>query len=1165
MFRARLSHWLKDRNQTRRAVRASARRGRNRTLAAEALEDRQLLAVALVTDHGGSILKNVEVETVYWNWNTPALKAMASQLNTFVADLTGSAYWSDLAQYGVGYGSWSGEFDIGGAPPQTTLGLGGLGVTTNADVEATLSANLGQTNGAGQTLPVPNPASTLYLVFMPPGDPFNFTDGTGAYTVAASYNVAGSNVPPPWMVFGGQHAWNVANSFAYAVVPFPGPVGGGFSNTISADADSVLSFLTAVSSHELVEASTDAEAYVNPNGTSTAFGWYFTPPGAGPGWTGGGTEIGDPLTGDDVWYTMSNYLNPAIADTWFVQLYWSNFIPLSTDPHDWPLAAPKQPTIFKPTPPTSSSPTPPRPKPPAQPPLPNKTSPTPPTHTGPSIPGGASLVQPTIVASPANPNDLAVASQNGAVISTNAGASWSTVIPFPTASSGDSSLAYTKSGTLFWSYLDPTTGGIEIVTLNPSTGAVTAGPFTVDAPASGSTDVQQDLAADNPQGSTTSNNLAIVWTQLGPSGSSKILLSISSNQGKTWLAPVTVAASSGGTPPTYYYGATVTFAPNGSIALAYHSQPGYTVAGDGGIVPNGTSGQTLAAIYNYNSATPNLTQQGSTITAFGAGQSDITFNDQSGSRKISGTTFLTQGSVIPQVLVDPTQPGVMYVVSVEDPDAGTSNPPYSEVVIATLTQGINGTWSTATSVIAPPSSSSVFQLFPTASIGAVGDIVVSWYTNQSGVKNAAGDYLLDTYATYSVDGGQTWATPFAVDSQAFDPDAGAAKVLSGPPATTGIGNSFGVAIDGANVFVANDANSYTGATPTGQQVAVESFALPGTLIVTTGLGNNVITIRQTSSDSGVDEVLVNGVVVSLTPIASLSGGIQIGTGFGVDGDEDQSPANLANDTLILDYSNGDPVPAGGVAFNAASGGTNLIEVNADANDTLSDSSLTISGNSVTGTDMVTLDNVVVAQLTGGPSNDTFTLNGWSGTTTITGGSGTNALVVAAGTVQTSTLTVSHVQTLNVTGGTLDVNSSFSSIATVQVQGPGILELDNGVTLTANVTNAGTLTLGGTQIASATIAGNYTQTSAGTLDIKLGGASSGQYDQLHVTGNVSLAGTLNVSLVNGFMPTQGQTFQILTYMGTLAGDFSTENFPPLSGGNTFKTSSGSGSYTLTVTM
>ena len=204
------------------------------------------------------------------------------------------------------------------------------------------------------------------------------------------------------------------------------------------------------------------------------------------------------------------------------------------------------------------------------------------------------------------------------------------------------------------------------------------------------------------------------------------------------------------------------------------------------------------------------------------------------------------------------------------------------------------------------------------------------------------------------------------------------------------------------------------------------------------------------------------------------------------------------------------------------------------------------------------------ELTGGPSNDTFTLNGWSGTTTITGGTGTNALVVAAGTVQTSTLTVANVQSLSVSGGTFDVNASFGSIPAVQVQSPGVLELDNGVTLTANVTNAGTLNLGSAiTTADATIAGNYTQTSAGTLDIKLGGTAAGQYDGLTVTGNVSLAGTLNVTLVNSFTPTAGDSFQILTYMGALIGDFTTKNFPTLGGGNMFTTSSGSGKYTLSV--
>ena len=110
----------------------------------------------------------------------------------------------------------------------------------------------------------------------------------------------------------------------------------------------------------------------------------------------------------------------------------------------------------------------------------------------------------------------------------------------------------------------------------------------------------------------------------------------------------------------------------------------------------------------------------------------------------------------------------------------------------------------------------------------------------------------------------------------------------------------------------------------------------------------------------------------------------------------------------------------------------------------------------------------------------------------------------------------------VTGANLDVNANFSSIPTVQVQSGGVLELDNGVTLTANVTNTGTLGLGnGTPPPMPRSRATYTQTDTGILDIKLGGTGAGQYDPLKVTGNVSLAGTLNVSLVNGFVPDRGR--------------------------------------------
>jgi hypothetical protein len=1142
-------------------------------VAAESLEDRQLLAT-LFTPHGGSVLANVQVYAVYWDWNDPLfgdpkmagtlankLEALEGQINDFFGDITASGYMADLNQYGAGKGGFGGQ-DVVTPVAGTPTALPANGPITTTNIQNMVNFEM----GAGKPLPAFT-GNQLYFVFTPPTTVAQVVrpDGT---PVATSNSTSAQG-------FFGFHAWDPVNSFPYAVIPFPDvasdvqglikgvglkPLSVGAAN--STTAQSALNAITGASSHELVEGITDPVAFYTNTG-NVATGWWFGSPGY---------EIADVPGINGNFFTYPKEAG-FVGGPYVVQGYWSNFIQISTQPHEWPLvggnpALPgsvnspaaigvRRATNFKPRPPGTAPP--PRPIQPGPPNLPPPTPPTPPIHTGPAIPGGASMVQPAIASSPFNPDDLALASQNGLVISTNAGVSWSSTIPFPTASSGDSSVVYDKKGNLYWSYLNPTTGGITIVTLNPGTGATVAGPFSVDAPASGSTDVQQVLTADYSTGSPTSNNLAIVWSRLGPAGSSEILLSLSTNQGQTWLRPVTVAASSG-TPPSYEYGATATFGPDGSIDVAYHAQPGYTVAVDGGIVPNGTSGQTLVAIYTFNGST--LTQLGSTITAFAAGKADITFNDQAGSRKIARTKFLTQGSVIPQILANSALSGTLYVVTVQDPNAGTANPPSSEVVIATLTKNPDGTWSTTTATIAPPASSATFQLFPTASIDPLGDIAVSWYTNASGQTNAAGDYLLDAVATYSVDGGQTWATPVTLDTRAFDPDAGAADVLAGPPPTTGIGNSFGVTIDGSTVFVASDVNSFTGTTPTGQQVAVASFIMPGTLFIPTNLGNNVITISRQSAAMQVDVVQLNGITVFVGSLASISGGIQIGN-QGARDETTRVLPDVENDTLIVDYSKGDPVPTGGISFDAAPGGTNTIEVNADANHSLGDSSLRISGNTV-GPDTIALENVNVAKLTAGPSNDTFTLQNWTGSTTITGGTGTNALVVAAGTVNTSSLSISHVQSLGVTGGTLNVDSSFSAIPVVMIQSAGTLELQNGVTLTANVTNSGTLSLGSaTQTAGATIAGNYTQTGTGILDVKLGGTGAGQFDQLRVTGNVLLAGTLDVSLVNSFVPATGDSFQIITFMGALTGDFTTKNFPALGGGKMFATSSGSGSYTLSV--
>ncbi len=74
-----------------------------------------------------------------------------------------------------------------------------------------------------------------------------------------------------------------------------------------------------------------------------------------------------------------------------------------------------------------------------------------------------------------------------------------------------------------------------------------------------------------------------------------------------------------------------------------------------------------------------------------------------------------------------------------------------------------------------------------------------------------------------------------------------------------------------------------------------------------------------------------------------------------------------------------------------------------------------------------------------------------------------------------------------------------------------------------------------------------------LEIELGGNTPGsQYDQVHVNGALTLSGTLAVSLINGYSPTAGASFDILDW-SSLAGTFSALQLPALPGGLTWNTS------------
>jgi hypothetical protein len=167
----------------------------------------------------------------------------------------------------------------------------------------------------------------------------------------------------------------------------------------------------------------------------------------------------------------------------------------------------------------------------------------------------------------------------------------------------------------------------------------------------------------------------------------------------------------------------------------------------------------------------------------------------------------------------------------------------------------------------------------------------------------------------------------------------------------------------------------------------------------------------------------------------------------------------------------------------------------------------------------------------------------SGTITI---DSLRALVVQGGDlVNAGTVTVGSFGTLEVDGnytqsdGLTDLNSGILAAG-------GLVDLEGGVLAGTGVINAEVLNNAEVDVGqpgspgTLTIVGDYTQTSGGVLVIEIGGPNPGtDFDQLNITGQASLDGTLTVNLINGFQPESGDSFTIMTF-GSASGTFATIN-------------------------
>jgi hypothetical protein len=159
-----------------------------------------------------------------------------------------------------------------------------------------------------------------------------------------------------------------------------------------------------------------------------------------------------------------------------------------------------------------------------------------------------------------------------------------------------------------------------------------------------------------------------------------------------------------------------------------------------------------------------------------------------------------------------------------------------------------------------------------------------------------------------------------------------------------------------------------------------------------------------------------------------------------------------------------------------------------------------------------------------------------GGTLTTAGNFTNAGKLTIGTG--SSFTVGGPALFSQKSGITTANGTLSASGGVNVEAGSLY---GSGSISGNISSSGLVepgqTTGTTGIL--TDSGAYTQNAAGSLDIAIAGATVGtKFDELTAT-TASLGGTLNISLVNGFVPAIGTKFKIVNFTSE-SGQFATVN-------------------------
>jgi cyclophilin family peptidyl-prolyl cis-trans isomerase len=143
----------------------------------------------------------------------------------------------------------------------------------------------------------------------------------------------------------------------------------------------------------------------------------------------------------------------------------------------------------------------------------------------------------------------------------------------------------------------------------------------------------------------------------------------------------------------------------------------------------------------------------------------------------------------------------------------------------------------------------------------------------------------------------------------------------------------------------------------------------------------------------------------------------------------------------------------------------------------------------------------------------------------------------------------------------DTGANITGTGALTIGAGRTLGVRSGISLNRQVNNSGTLAPG-LRNAQLTVQA-FQQTATGKLEIQLRGTTvDAEYDRLAVTGNAQLGGELEVRLLDGFAPSAGQVFTVLT-AASISNTFSVRDLPSLNNGLVWSLSQSPTAYALRV--